>query len=650
MLSPSATRELCTPGGGTGERRVTRQSPHAFKLVSQAGKAHRAAAAAGAASGGPAEQGAAAEVQTPLLMATAAALQQQQQQQQQQQRGGRIPAMPSLVGVPVAVAAPVAAVGREAEGGLFVSPLAGPTTAPNSVEPTPTSRAGGAEAVGPATELKKPYSRKDKSLGLLCENFLYLYGDGNEGVISIDTTAQRLGVERRRIYDIVNVLESLRIVQRQAKNRYEWNGLAKMRSHLADLRRQGKEEFGAALAKHGLGLSSPAADQENREVVSATPVPPELENGQAQGGERQALGGSEDVAADSDAEGAPEGASGSRSGRRKSAGSDARREKSLGLLSTKFIMLFLACGDDPVSLDTSASVLLGGTPSANDLKTKVRRLYDIANILVSLRLIQKVTSDDCRKPSFQWLRTEETIEPANAKDDLCKFLGVRCPDAEVAMNTPAPRRGTTKVGSARADGGATGSAGRRRPRAGASDAQGGKRKAVGTPAAGGPKRQRKRATLSTLAGPNGAAQVAAETSKPTKKAKQDASATDAFAAAAAAPASAAFHLPGMVPGSMPMLPGMPVPMPMPQGPSAKGGVAGQADFNLYMANAYMYQWMAMQQVQQQQAGTAVPAAAAAAMAAAAVGAQRPSPEVAAAADAALADAAKTLAKVADVAR
>ena len=49
--------------------------------------------------------------------------------------------------------------------------------------------------------------------------------------------------------------------------------------------KMGKEEFGAALAKHGLGLSSPAADQENREVVSATPVPPELENGQAQGGQ-----------------------------------------------------------------------------------------------------------------------------------------------------------------------------------------------------------------------------------------------------------------------------------------------------------------------------------------------------------------------------
>lgn len=48
--------------------------------------------------------------------------------------------------------------------------------------------------------------------------------------------AQYLEVERRRIYDIVNVLESVEILSRYCKNKYIWHGFSHMPHTLSKLK------------------------------------------------------------------------------------------------------------------------------------------------------------------------------------------------------------------------------------------------------------------------------------------------------------------------------------------------------------------------------------------------------------------------------
>ncbi|KAJ8272777.1 hypothetical protein GJAV_G00093320 [Gymnothorax javanicus] len=68
-------------------------------------------------------------------------------------------------------------------------------------------------------------SRHEKSLGLLTMKFVTLLQEAKDGVLDLKVAADSLAVrQKRRIYDITNVLEGVGLIEKKTKNIIQWKG------------------------------------------------------------------------------------------------------------------------------------------------------------------------------------------------------------------------------------------------------------------------------------------------------------------------------------------------------------------------------------------------------------------------------------------
>ncbi|XP_029958552.1 transcription factor E2F3-like isoform X2 [Salarias fasciatus] len=98
-------------------------------------------------------------------------------------------------------------------------------------EPARTPRGRGGAATN-GTRLKTPKTPKsppektryDTSLGLLTKKFVDLLAQSSDGVLDLNLAAETLQVQKRRLYDITNVLEGIHLIKKKSKNNIQWMG------------------------------------------------------------------------------------------------------------------------------------------------------------------------------------------------------------------------------------------------------------------------------------------------------------------------------------------------------------------------------------------------------------------------------------------
>ncbi|XP_010627349.1 transcription factor E2F6 isoform X1 [Fukomys damarensis] len=73
-----------------------------------------------------------------------------------------------------------------------------------------------------ALKVKRP--RFDVSLVYLTRRFMDLVRSAPGGILDLNRVATKLGVRKRRVYDITNVLDGIALVEKKSKNHIRWIG------------------------------------------------------------------------------------------------------------------------------------------------------------------------------------------------------------------------------------------------------------------------------------------------------------------------------------------------------------------------------------------------------------------------------------------
>eukprot|EP00890_Picochlorum_soloecismus_P001734 jgi/Picsp_1/2561/NSC_00792-R1_transcription factor dp-1 len=198
-------------------------------------------------------------------------------------------------------------------------------------------------------------TRISRTLKELSENFLAEFCSKDEDtIIDVDVAAQVICASKRRIYDVVNVLSGLGLVVKSHKGRYIWKGYS-----------SASESIEHIMERH----SKPEQQEAEKKSWSDE--------------------------------------------------SNNRTIQMMPCLTEKFVFKLISSPDKRIELEKAALELMGPIEDhKKSSKARIRRLYDIANVLQTLGIIEKSKCEDARSAVFVWKGIDKLPE---ALKDAKKF-------------------------------------------------------------------------------------------------------------------------------------------------------------------------------------------------------------------------------------
>ncbi|KAF4520824.1 hypothetical protein B566_EDAN007119 [Ephemera danica] len=227
----------------------------------------------------------------------------------------------------------------------------------------------------------EPVKRKHKSLLTLCKRFLEMYPlempPGCSSDIPLEHLSDTLKLSRRRLYDIINIMESLQMAVKVTKNLYRWYGTRNVHKLLTQLKHLSDQNMTIEL--DNLVASTALVD---------SPVPTQPPCTPVEGTSAQSLLLRQLTQAPP------------------TPSSSKTRHYNLAV-SLDWAGRVLLCGpEDEKSSQSSQEFSSGSQSSSQDsqeaedefdskeadrqLRNKVRRIYDVANVLCALGLVCKI--------------------------------------------------------------------------------------------------------------------------------------------------------------------------------------------------------------------------------------------------------------------